>query len=249
LTASAERKIIEEKTPMTEGEWTASANLQKMLECVRARKATLARRLLNIVGVLHQQVSKRQISLVACACVRRLPYIDPESSNAIWQCEQHADGLINKEEMAILHRNLSEASGVWRPVRALVRCLFSAEGEVGFLRVIELTNLFMGRIHQQWYSKPLTVARSEESICQAQLLRDIFGNPFCPVTLNPSWLTGTVINLARSTYEDRAFDRMPIMADALEDAGCTDEAILAHCRGPSLHVRGCWVIDLIRPGQ
>ncbi len=51
--------------------------------------------------------------------------------------------------------------------------------------------------------------------------------------------------LARSIYDDRAFDRLPVLADALEDAGCTDAAILDHCRGPGPHVRGCWVVDLI----
>src|SRR5262249_31616753 len=82
----------------------------------------------------------------------------------------------------------------------------------------------------------------------AGLLREIVGNPFHPVTLNPAWLTwndGTVPKVAQAIYDDRAFDRMPILADALEDAGCTDQAILDHCRGPGEHVRGCWVVDLL----
>jgi hypothetical protein len=80
---------------------------------------------------------------------------------------------------------------------------------------------------------------------QAALLRDIFGNPFRPAALDPAWRTGTVLALARGIYEDRAFDRMPILADALQDAGCTDEDVLGHCRGPGPHVRGCWVVDLV----
>jgi hypothetical protein len=77
------------------------------------------------------------------------------------------------------------------------------------------------------------------------ILRDIFGNPFRPVSLDPSWISSTVTSLAQAIYDDHAFDRMPILADALEDAGCTNQDILAHCRGGGEHVRGCWVVDLL----
>jgi hypothetical protein len=88
-------------------------------------------------------------------------------------------------------------------------------------------------------------ARSAEQLAQADLVRDIFGYPFRPVTVDPSWLTSAAVGLARCIYEDRASDELPILADALEDAGCTDRAILDHCRGPGPHVRGCWVVDLL----
>lgn len=80
------------------------------------------------------------------------------------------------------------------------------------------------------------------------LLREIIGNPFCPVTADPSWLAWngrTAEILAERIYEERRFGDLPILADALEEAGCTDEAILAHCRQPGDHVRGCWVVDLL----
>jgi hypothetical protein len=81
---------------------------------------------------------------------------------------------------------------------------------------------------------------------QSHLLRDLFGpHPFRRVAANPHWLTSTVVALAQGIYEDRAFDRMPILADALQDAGCDDESVLDHCRGGGIHVRGCWVLDLI----
>jgi hypothetical protein len=76
-------------------------------------------------------------------------------------------------------------------------------------------------------------------------IREIFGNPFRPVTLDPAWLTPTVLALANGIYADRAFDRMPILADALEEAGCENDDILLHCRQPGEHVRGCWVVDLV----
>jgi hypothetical protein len=87
--------------------------------------------------------------------------------------------------------------------------------------------------------------RSEEK-AQADLMRCIFGPlPFRPITVDPSWLTSTVKLLAEAIYEERAFDRLPILADALEDAGYTNQDVLAHCRGSVGHCRGCWVVDLL----
>jgi hypothetical protein len=74
----------------------------------------------------------------------------------------------------------------------------------------------------------------------------VFGNPFRPVEADPSWLTSDVLALARGIYEEKAFDRMPILADALQDAGCANEDVLTHCRDTTVrHVRGCWVVDLV----
>ncbi len=81
---------------------------------------------------------------------------------------------------------------------------------------------------------------------QANLLRDIFGNPFRPVDFDPEWQTDTAVALAQTMYDARNFHAMPILADALQDAGCEDAAILDHCRDEhGLHVRGCWVVDLV----
>jgi hypothetical protein len=86
-------------------------------------------------------------------------------------------------------------------------------------------------------------------VAQAALLRDIFGPlPFRPVAIDPRWLTwnyGTVPAVARRIYEERAFHDLPIVADALEDAGCTDADLRSHCRSCGPHVRGCWVVDLL----
>jgi hypothetical protein len=81
-----------------------------------------------------------------------------------------------------------------------------------------------------------------------ELLHDVFGNPYHIVALNPSWLRwndGVVQKLAEAIYRDHRFADLPILADALEDAGCTDAPLLAHCRGDDIHVRGCWVVDLL----
>ncbi len=78
------------------------------------------------------------------------------------------------------------------------------------------------------------------------LVREILGNPYRPVTFSPSWRTDTVLAIARQVYESRDFSAMPILADALQDAGCEDEDVLIHCRDATVaHVRGCWVVDLV----
>jgi hypothetical protein len=102
------------------------------------------------------------------------------------------------------------------------------------------------------------VAMENEARAQCDLLRDIFGNPFRP--LPPirgkrrweeqrlgwmTWKDGIVLKMAEAAYQEIAFDRLPVLADALEDAGCDFVDLLSHCRGPGPHVRGCWVVDLL----
>jgi hypothetical protein len=91
-------------------------------------------------------------------------------------------------------------------------------------------------------------AVTKEKATQANLLRDLFGNPFRRVAVAPSclaWQGGSIVRLARAVYEDRAYDGMPVLGDALEEAGCADSTLLDHCRTPGHHVRGCWLLDLL----
>jgi hypothetical protein len=96
------------------------------------------------------------------------------------------------------------------------------------------------RWHQDY-----NAAAAEAREAQAHAVRCVLGNPFRPVVFDPSWQTSTAVALARQMYDSRDFSGMPILADALQDAGCEDAAVLAHCRGPGPHVRGCWVVDLV----
>ncbi len=84
-----------------------------------------------------------------------------------------------------------------------------------------------------------------EERAQCVLIREILGNPFRPITPDSFWLTSTVTDIARGIYDSRYFSPMPILADALQDAGCENADILDHCRVPGPHVRGCWVVDLV----
>ena len=83
---------------------------------------------------------------------------------------------------------------------------------------------------------------------QCHLLRDIFGNPFRPITVPPAWLEWNdriAPKMGKTIYDERAWEQMPMLADALEHAGCSDADFLSHCRQPRPHVRGCWVVDLV----
>jgi hypothetical protein len=103
------------------------------------------------------------------------------------------------------------------------------------------------------YKAAEEVARDEcqaaEQVVQCGLLRCIFGPlPFRPITFDRSWLDwkdSTIPKLAQAIYNDRAFDRLSILADALEESGCDNPEILNHCRQPGEHVRGCWALDLV----
>jgi hypothetical protein len=79
----------------------------------------------------------------------------------------------------------------------------------------------------------------------ANLVRELVGNPSHPVSFSLEWRTDTAVTLARQMYQSGDFSAMPILADALQDAGCNSAEILDHCRGPGPHVRGCWVVDLV----
>ena len=88
--------------------------------------------------------------------------------------------------------------------------------------------------------------REVENALICDVIRDIFGNPFRPATFDPSWRTSTAVAIAKGMYDSRDFTAMPILADAIQDAGCDNDEVLTHCRAESgIHVRGCWVVDLV----
>jgi hypothetical protein len=86
-------------------------------------------------------------------------------------------------------------------------------------------------------------ASNGEFVCN--LIRDVLGDPFRRVVFVPGWRSGDAVDVASEMYEAHDFTGMPVLADALEEAGCTNPDILSHCRGPGPHVRGCWVVDLV----
>jgi hypothetical protein len=131
-------------------------------------------------------------------------------------------------------------------------CEFSADArwtvDTAYTAVLGVLHESAHRCELYWDNETALVARTaledaENHFCN--LLRDIYGSPFRPTTLDTAWLTSEVVVLAQTIYDNRAFGRLPELADALEQAGCTDADVLDHCRQPGEHVRGCWVVDLV----
>ncbi|AMV28246.1 hypothetical protein VT84_27835 [Gemmata sp. SH-PL17] len=108
-----------------------------------------------------------------------------------------------------------------------------------------MTEAYSKPVVGQWHRQP-TPDTAELLRASANRLRDVVGNPFRPVTFSPEWRTETTIALARQMYTSRDFSAMPILADALQDAGCDNSDVLNHCRDTgATHVRGCWVVDMV----
>lgn len=214
---------------MTEAEWLACTDPKPMLDFIQPR------------------ASERKLRLFLVACARlgwdRLP--PGEMREAVEVAERYADGLATDDERQRLSNRMwslpveygRAVGGNWftaRP-REDVAAYMAAMGSVG--------RMTCGRLSTRptWCEGARATGPH-----QPGFLRDIFGPlPFRPVAVSSQWFTDDVISLARRMYEARDFSAMPILADALQDAGCDSEDILSHCRGPGPHVRGCWVVDSV----
>jgi hypothetical protein len=200
----------------------------------------------ELPALLRRKVSDRQLRLLAVACVRRIAdlFRRSESPQAIVLAEQFADAPVSfdeafdAQERAFTAYRESEAE--WSlPDWAACVLLHVDAGTAAYDALTFAVRFQAADAAGNVPESPVDTAE------QSVLVRDIFGNPFLPVVADPSWRTSTVKALAVGIYDGRAFDRLPILADALQDAGCEDEQLLGHCRGPGPHVRGCWAIDLV----
>ncbi|MFO0806292.1 MAG: hypothetical protein U0791_24575 [Gemmataceae bacterium] len=110
-----------------------------------------------------------------------------------------------------------------------------------FAESVSSEDVFVAACNAAWHCQ-----RLEGDVAAGRLssiIRCIFGNPFRPISFSPEWRTTTAVAIAQSMYDSRDFGPMPVLADALQDAGCEVPEIIDHCRGPGPHVRGCWVVD------
>jgi hypothetical protein len=232
---------------MTEAEWLACSDPKPMLDFLRGK------------------ASRRKLRLFACACCRRIWHQleDDRFRKAIEMAEQVADGLATEADGRKASRCAMAAVGEWGREPGLLdlngaaRYAGLAAAWAGTPRMEEEAAAMarMAEIEDAQESEMANPQCSDWALevvandtWRAGLLHDLFGNPFCPTALDPVWLTrqdGTVLKLAQSIYNDRAFERLPILADALEDGGCKDANILDHCRQPGNHTRGCWILDLV----
>jgi hypothetical protein len=184
-------------------------------------------------------ITDRQLRLFACACSRRLWHLlTDERRKDVELAERFVDGEASQEAITARRREIDSAgSGRERP----------GEPAVARWCILDGTTGYGGPDDYRWeILKALREKRgAKEYAAQADLLRDIFGSPFSPVAFDPAWRTEHTVGIASKMYEERDFAAMPILADALEEAGCDNTDILAHCREPGVHVRGCWVVDLL----
>jgi hypothetical protein len=178
-----------------------------------------------------EKLWRRQLFAVA-AC-RRLGPLPAECEAVLSATEQYADDAMNKRQVLATHEAMWDVQPqVYEGLAALcsgTTCLW--HGHSGHripCRVLELV------------ADP-----AAEAVHLSALLRCVFGNPFRPVVFATVWRTATAVAVAEGVYADRAFDRLPVLADALEDAGCDSAELLAHLRGPGPHARGCWALDAV----
>ena len=217
---------------LTEAEWRISDDLQAMLAILRGNPCA----------------SERKLRLYACICAESA--ITQLSKRAEYEhilstAERWAEGLEQPDEVQRswdVGVTLELNTPIEAHLAAAVTDTLQTEAYLAACGTVTDLDVFAQLSQRHFDPKPY-----------ADLLRCIFGIPyrgfnvgFRLIRLDPQWRTSDVVALARGIYDDRAFDRMPILADALQDADCRSEDILTHCRDTSTpHARGCWVVDLV----
>jgi hypothetical protein len=212
----SERSELSREGKVTEAQWRDTTDPLALLQLLHE----------------HGAATDRQLRLFECGCCRRIPWYAVGSHGAMMLdlAERYADGLITlaKAEATWEENNWSGAH--WDVRRRFATLLDPVPGP---LRL------------DSAHSTALSVTNDvpAEWAAHHAIIRCIFANPFAPVSFDDSWSTGDCLAMARGMYETRDFGAMPILADALQDAGCEHEGVLDHCRKHPVHVRGCFGVD------
>jgi hypothetical protein len=260
---------------MTEAEWLACTDSRQMLHFVwkqKRRSDTWRQRLLGWLGNKTVLISDRRLQMLVLAyCRRHLQFItDERDRKAVDLAGLYVEGHVGEQELreatqVCYTREALFAGEVPRPPLAYWvadACLNPPNGtgdpwdyecsRVEFALGAITTVVAHSAVQAPTLSEEILL--KWKAVCASEfraiaaLLHDIVGNPFREVAVDPpslAWNGGTVVKLARAIYDDRSFDRLPILADALEEAGCTNADMLNHCRLPGEHVPGCWVVDCL----
>lgn len=228
---------------MDEAKWRNSTNLKSLTDYLAREQVT----------------SHRKLRLFAVACCRRVEHLltHEASRKALAAVERFADGLV---KLGTLTRYCREAYDPYeistqagRPAHAQAALSVRDAGipsGLTFLQTPQPVALALVYEAGHTYGKPAFQKAREKHLAEMiALLHDVVPNPFTSLPVaDPAWLEangGLVARLAQSIYDERRFTELPILADALEDAGCTEVAILEHLRGSGPHARGCWPLDLL----
>jgi hypothetical protein len=208
---------------LTEAAWLTSDNAKALLRSLPS-------------------LCRRKVQLYGCACCRRLwERIAKPRRDALEVAEQFADGLTTYDELQRARGAASEQA-VSRARTESLELMWTVTTVLSFADVA----LDPDGVTLPWAAAATSDVPAEWR-AQADLVRCIFGNPHrsTPEIPDPAWLTSDVLALAAHIYEARDFSVTPILADALQDAGCEDAEVLNHCREGRVHARGCWVVDLV----
>ncbi len=221
---------------MTETEWLTSTNPKPMLEFLRGK------------------ASDRKLRLFASLCCRRVwEQHEPGSVQlALIASERAADGLVDQDELRRIERAIGAMGSYSAAARALDvarTAVHQIPGKAAEGASVCAADYFaltaMESVGEEAARKQaFAVARQLENIIQASLLRELFGNPFRPAAIDPSWLTSEVVELAHKS-SDEPHSLQVLLGEALTRGGCDNAEILDHCRHVRGHVKGCWVIDLL----
>jgi hypothetical protein len=243
---------------LTEEQWLASNEEWQLL-----------RHLQQHCLVSRMRGGKRRLRLYACACCRRAWHLFRERERTIVEvAERAADGRASRSELAEAEQ---VAMGMVEEATAQVRSLGAGPGPASTadarMRMILAYGLQAAASNRLSLAAggPAMSVESALGLCRqsqrgamdtqedlrpfADLLRDIFRNPFRDAlpfdsaALAPKG--SQVANIARTIYDEQRWEDLPVLADAMEEAGCADADLLGHCRAPRAHARGCWVIDLV----
>lgn len=225
---------------MNEQSWDASTSPRDLLEALRAGG------------------SARKLRLYAVACCRLLGALlhKPAYRTAVDVAEAFADGGAAEAMLAVAQEECMSAGPEHGFVNSQVQwAAWKVVWHTGnewtqdppaLIAAIDSTSAVLNVLYRGAHTaSPDAVRTSVIAVTAAQtaLVRCAFGNPFRPVEFDPAWRTSDAVALAQSMYNSRDFTAMPILADALQDAGCENEEVLTHCRAPGPHARGCWVVD------
>ena len=206
---------------MTEQEWLSCTDRDVML------------------NFLRDKASDRKLRLFACACCHRIGHllIDNRSRRIVEATERFADGEIDFDTLC------AALDGPNRPKSVTADLCFREAWWAAFLVSYDAAAKMCAA--SQDTDGALYISESQ---AQCLLLREVMGNPFRDAFIHTKRLMankGRTRTLAHAIYDNRDFATMPILADALQEAGCDNADILNHCRLPGEHVRGCWVVDLL----
>ncbi len=217
---------------MTEEEWLSSEDTDQLL------------------GWCHDRMSTRKLLIFASACFRALShrFQDSQSLGILEVLEDFADSGRSSVEFYTAVFLAYEAWGDCVNSRSRLTRSGQATTHAAGVLAGGVMSGNLSDVDRRDVINSITYVRQGTNgsrAYQSFLLREVVGNLVRPTKLTPKCLTVTVVGLAEAIYADRAFDRLPILADALEEAGCDNADILSHCRGDGPHVRGCWVVDLV----